>query len=81
MEIFDSIMVVLYTEVHLLCLLLSLRRYYGDRDTKMGHSVFRSVLRKEFLHFAIIFISNFVENVFLKSSISGSETWECIVFV
>ena len=54
MEIFDSIMVVLYTEVHLLCLLLSLRRYYGDRDTKMGHSVFRTILILFCLHFISI---------------------------
>ena len=38
--------------------------FYGDRDIKMGHSIFSTILKKVVLQFVRIFISNIAGNIF-----------------
>ena len=41
--------------------------FYGDRNIKVGHSIFRAFFKKYILYSISFFRSNIAENIFLSS--------------
>ena len=53
---------------------------YGNRDLKMGNSIFRIVSKKK-MTLLVFFVSYIAGNIFSSSSISRSKPWDYLVFL
>ena len=63
-------------------MLINAAAFYGDRNIKVGHSIFHAFFKKYILYSISPFRSNIAENIFLNGFLlSGNKSYDGLVFL